>query len=140
MSLLADVLDHLTVAGLINGSTGWTGYAGYLPPSPDQVIAIFETPGEPPELVKDGSDEIAYDYPRFQVRGRGARHGYAALRSKLGAIFAELHGSSLSPASGDPAYVLVRAVQSGPLPLGLDDNDRPGMTWNYTAIREREGG
>ena len=139
MSLLTDVLDHLAAEGLIDGATGWTGSAGYLPPTPDKVIAVFETPGDPPEMISVGSTEQAYDAPGFQIRGRGAAMGYEALREKMGAIFLALHDSTLSPATGEPAYVLVRAVQSGPLPLGLDENDRPGMTWNFTALREREG-
>ena len=140
MSLLNDVLDYLTDLGLVGGSTGWSTAASYLPPTPDRVIAVFETPGLAPELVKTGSVETAYDWPGFQVRGRGTKFDYAALRTKMGEIFRALHGSELAPVTGDPAYVLVQAVQSGPLPLGLDETDRPGLTWNFTAIREREGG
>lgn len=136
--LVTDVLDYLQGQGLIGGSTGWSRAAGYMPAEPDQVIAVFETPGAPPELVPEGSSEQAYDEPGFQVRGRGGFHGYSALRSKMGAIYRALHGSSLSPATGDPAYVLVRAVQSGPLPMGLDQNNRPEMAWNFVAMRERE--
>lgn len=137
--LVTDVLDFLGDQGIIDGGTGWTGFAGYLPPDPDQVIVVYETPGSDPELIPAGSVETAYDEPGFQVRGRGAEFGYAALRDKMGAIYRALHGSELAPASGDPAYVLVRAVQSAPLPLGLDDNSRPHFTWNFLALRERGG-
>lgn len=136
--LITDVLDFLEDQGLVAGATGWTRAAGFMPPSPDKVVAVFETPGEPPEMVKAGSAETKYDTPGFQVRVRAGNFDYAAARAKIGAIYRALHGSTLAPATGDPAYLLVRGVQSGPLPLGLDQANRPDMTWNFVAIRERE--
>ena len=137
--LITDVLDYLEAQSLIGGVTGWTRAAGYLPPSPDQVVAIFETPGEVPEVVPEGSTEQAYDVPGFQVRARGGEFGYSALRTKIGAIYRSLHGSTLSPTTGDPGYVYVYGVQSGPLPMGNDGNNRPELVWNFVAMREREG-
>lgn len=136
--LVTDVLDFLEDEGLIGGETGWGRAAGYLPDSPNQMIAVFETPGALPESKSASSIETEYDEPAFQVRGRGDKFGYEALRTKMGAIYRALHGSELSPASGDPVYVFVYARQSGPFPLGLDENNRPGLTWNFTALRERE--
>lgn len=136
--LIDDVLDYLVAQGVIEGATGWTRAAGYLPPSPNQVIAVFETGGIEPEIAPVGSDEVEYDYPGFQVFGRGAVFGYEALRNKMGEVFRTLHDSTLSPGVGTPAYVQVQAVQSGPLALGYDENDRPLLTWNFTAMRERE--
>lgn len=141
--MVTDVLEFLADQGLVDGATAWTGVTGGVPPAPDKIIAVFETPGQEPELVSDGSAEQAYDRPGFQIRGRGAKaepgvFDYSDLRDRMGQVYRALHGSELSPATGDPAYVLVRAVQSGPLPLGLDDNDRPEMTWNFVAMRERE--
>jgi len=136
--LITDVLDFLVSEGVIGGATGWDQFAGYLPPDPDQVIVVFETPGLIPAIRKDGSTELEYDEPGFQIRGRSNKFDYEALRIKMGEVFRSLHGSDLSPATGDPTYVIVRAVQSGPLPLGLDDESRNGMTWNFEAMRERE--
>lgn len=136
--LLKDVLDFLEEEGLIGGSTGWARAAGFLPPTPNKVIVVYESSGEPPELLSQGNNPLDYDRPAFQVRGRGDVHGYEALREKMGAIFRALHGSQLSPATGDPEYVGIWGIQSGPLPLGLDENSRPELTWNFRAIRERE--
>lgn len=136
--LVQDVLGFLEDANLVEGATGWTASAGYMPDDPDQVIAVFETPGAEPELTPVGSSETAYDEPSFQVRGRAGKFGYDTLRDQMGAIFRALHGADLD-GFGDQAYVLVRGVQSAPLPLGLDDASRPGMTWNFTALRERGG-
>lgn len=136
--LITDVIDFLEDEGLIGGETGWAGYEGYLPPEPDQVIVVFETGGFPPEVKRNGSTEQEYDEPTFQILGRGDGFGNAALRDKMGTVYRALHDSELSPASGDPQYVFVYALQSGPFPLGLDDNDRPRLTWNFKALRERE--
>jgi len=136
--LLTDVTNFLVSEGLIGGATGWTAAQAYMPPSPDQVIAVFESGGYPPEAKRSGSTETEYDEPTFQVRGRAGEFEMAALRAKMGAIYRALHDSELSPTSGDPAYVFVFAMQSGPFPLGLDENNRPGLTWNFRALRERE--
>lgn len=130
--LVTEVLDYLEAQGLIGGATGWTRAAGFLPPDPDKVVAVYVTPGFPPEIVRDGSTETAYDEPGFQVRGRGAVHGYSELENKMRAIYTSLHGVPIAA-----NYVLVRATQSAVLPLGLDEKGRPGMTWNFEAVRER---
>lgn len=136
-TLAVDILDTLEAAGLIGGVTGWARAAEYLPPSPDKVVAVFETPGLPPEVVSEGSTETAYDIPGFQVRARGDVHGFAAMRDKLAAIYIELHGTAIAAQTDRPGYLFVRAVQSAPMSLGLDEKSRPGATWNFVAIKER---
>lgn len=131
--LLNDVLSFLESEGLINGGTGWTGYASFLPTSPDQAVAIFETGGLPPEIIREGSDEIEYDDPGFQIRVRGARDDYLGMRNKIYAIYEALHGVDMDNGN----YVLVQAVQSSLLPLGLDGNNRPEATWNFLAMKVR---
>ena len=133
MALMAtEILDFLAAEGLIGGATGWARAATYLPPSPDQVIAVFSTPGDPPEITPSGSAETAYDEPGFQVRGRGAEFGAEALENKMWAVYRALHDGDVG---GN--YVLVRAVQSGPMMMGYDASGRPEMTWNFSVIRER---
>lgn len=130
--LVTEVLDYLEAQGLIAGATGWGRSAGYLPPDPDKVVAVYITPGVQPEVVRDGSTETAYDEPGFQVRGRSDRFGYEELETKMRAIYQALHGVAIAN-----NYVLVTADQSAPLPMGMDENGRPGMTWNFSAVRER---
>ncbi len=137
--LITDILDFLVAEEIIGGATGWGEFAGYLPPTPDKVIVVFETPGLIPEIVKVGSSEQAYDEPGFQIRGRGDGFDYGPLREKMGEVYRALHDADMDTVTtGDPQYVLIRAVQSGPLPLGLDNASRVGMTWNFEAMRERE--
>ena len=137
--LVTDVLDYLAEEGLIDGDTDWVGKFGYMPSEPDQVIVVFETGGFPAEAKPDSSDEQEYDEPTFMIMGRGDANGYDALRDKMGAIYRSLHESELSPTTGDPQYLYVYATQSGPFPLGQDGEDnRPRLTWNFRALRERE--
>jgi hypothetical protein len=135
--LLDDVVAFLEYTGGVGDTGGWSGFKGYLPPEPDRAVAVFETPGLEPELEKLGSDGVQFDRPGFQVRIRGEKHGYEAARDRMDLIFQLLHGSQIPTASGDPFYLYVHAVQSGPMPMGLDENDRPGMTWNFITMRER---
>lgn len=138
MAILAtDIVDFLAGLGLIDGATGWTSAKEYMPPSPDKIIAVFETPGLEPEIVSEGVTETAYDQPGFQIRARGAAHGYAAMRDKLTAIFAALHGVSITGTTNNAGYLLVRAVQSAPMNLGHDEKSRPEATWNFLTVRER---
>lgn len=129
MALLDDIGTHLTTAGVVGGATGWVLSKGYMPPTPDQVLAVFETPGEPPEVGK--GDATVYDYPGFQVRVRGAKFGYSAARAKLQDVFDALHAREPS------GYVYVYAAGSGPLPLGNDAQQRPELTQNYRAMAAR---
>ena len=137
--LVTDVLDYLADEGLIDGATDWVGGFGYMPPTPDQMIVVFETGGFPARTRPDGSTEQEYDEPTFMIMGRGLEFGMDLLRDRMGEIYRSLHASSLAPSSGDPAYLYVYATQSGPFPLGHDGQDnRPRLTWNFRALRERE--
>lgn len=133
-----DVLNFLQEEGLIGGSTGWAMASNYMPDDQNQVVAVFDTPGERPDTAPDGSTETEYDYGRFQVRVRGAQYGGGPARTLIGQIYRALHNSNLNPTTGDPVYIYVYGIQSSPLPLGLDDASRPGFSWNFEYMRERE--
>jgi len=134
VALMADeVLDFLEAQGLIGGATGWTGFAHGMPPDPDQVIVLYETGGSPPEMRPQGSTETLLDQITFQIRGRGSAHGDQALRGMMGEVYRALHDGDL----GDQ-YTMVRALQSGPLSLGHDEQSRPEMTINFEAYRDRD--
>lgn len=137
MALLDDIGDHLIAAGVVGGVTGWTLAKSFLPPSPDQVVALYETPGEAPDILRPGDSSTAFDKPGLQVRVRGAAHDYATARTKIQAVFAALHQSEPAVTSGEPYIVYLYAVQSAPMPLGLDQSNRPELTWNFILMRQR---
>lgn len=126
MALLDDIHGRLTAAGVIGGASGWTGYKSYLPDTPDKAVAIYETGGPPPETA------LAIAYPTFQCRVRGEASGYAAARAQAQAVVDALHAQA---AAVGAAYVYLYAANSGVLPLGNDENDRPHLTVNFRSMR-----
>lgn len=126
MALLDDVLSTLVTAGVVDDSS-WYGFKSYMPPTPDQSIAVFETPGEDP----DQSDGTAYDLPGFQVRIRGEKFEYDVARTKAEAVFSALNNATIS------GYVYVFAATSAPLPMGYDKSDRPELSWNFRCMKAR---
>jgi hypothetical protein len=135
--LLDRIEDHLIAEGVAGGSTGWAIQKSFLAPGPDKVVAIFETTGEEPGIPK-AQGEQAYDKPTFQVRVRGVALGYEEARKKIQECFVALHANEPMATSGEPAFVYLYAIHSGPLPLGLDSNNRPSLTWNFVAMMERQ--
>lgn len=122
--LLDDVEATLAAASL--PPDGWTLYKGILPPSPDRVVALFETGGYPPQTASD------FPVVTFQVRVRGAAYGYAAARQVVEDVLAALHGAQPS------GYVYVYAMQSAPALLGYDTQDnRPELAINFRAMRDQ---
>lgn len=137
MALLDDIGDHLVAALVVGGATGWTLAKGFMPPSPDKVVALFETPGLEAGHVPDLGSEEAFDQPGLQVRVRGSAFDYATARTKIQEAFEALHGNEPVVTSGEPLIVYINAVQSAPLPMGLDGSNRPEMTWNFIMMRQR---
>lgn len=137
MALLDDIGDHLVAAGVVGGATGWTLAKSFSPSTPDKVVTLFETPGQTPEILRDGDGAPSYDYPGFQVRVRGTAMDYATARKKIYDIFVALHQAEPDGVSGDPTIVYIYGVQSAPMPLGHDPSNRPELTWNFQIMRER---
>jgi hypothetical protein len=139
--LLDDIGNYLIAQNLVEGSTGWTLCQSFLPPSDPtqpgaQTICLFETPGEPPEIVGDQTVESSYDTLGLQIRGRGAVSGYQALRAQMQAIYLGLHQKEPAVVSGMD-YIFIYAKTSGPLPMGKDQEQHDELTWNFRLMRKR---
>lgn len=150
MVSLTDTLDavqaSLIAAGIgqkISSKAAWMIYKGSLPDSDlndtqapaiaDEAICLYETPGRPP------LEAWYIDYVAFQLRVRSAPDGYTAARQKIQDCYLRLHAteSALNAASGAGQWVYCYAMQSGPLPLGMDNKRRIGLVWNFRAMRNR---
>lgn len=68
---IADFLEDASV-----GVVGTTIFKGQMPATPDTCVAIIEYPGREPEH-HFASNGIAVEYPRVQIRCRGAQQDYA---------------------------------------------------------------
>jgi len=124
VALLDDVLATLDAQGVTGGATGWTAFASFLPDTTDKVVAVYETGGEAPLMAMQGAN---YPRPTFQVRVRGAVRDYQDTRTKAQEIYTALHRYSVNNQT-------FFAVQSGPLSIGNDANDRPNLTINFRVM------
>jgi hypothetical protein len=126
MSILDDLKSQLATDGVVDGATGWGCYLGGQPETPDKTITIYETGGDGEPDQFSGTE---HTYPTFQVRGRGAAFGYEALRTKMQDVFNSLNNVDIS------GYVYVYPVDSGPIALGYDGNNRPQLVWNFKVMK-----
>lgn len=133
MALLDEIGTHLTNQGVVEGSTTWALALSFMPPGAEgvgahKVVALFETGGDEPDNDPSGAN---VDRPRFQVRVRGAVRGYEEARAKVYEVFQTLHNAAPT------GFTYIMAVESGPIALGLDANDRPELSWNFRSMRTR---
>lgn len=128
MALLDDIGAHLTSEGIVDGSS-WHLRTGILTADPDQIVLVTETGGF-------GIDQ--YSNPpvgdlSFQILVRAGKHKYQDARTKIGAAFLALNQASIS------GYLYIHGLSAGPLSLGLDENKRPILTWNFRARQNSLG-
>ncbi len=122
--LLDEIGAWLVERGVAGGATGWALAKAYMPPSPDQVVGLFETGGF---LPSPSADRLT-----FQVRVRGAKLDYPGARSKIGQALDALQ--KLAGELSGAGYVSITAMQA-PFPMGYDANDRPEVACNFAAVR-----
>lgn len=135
--LLDDLVAWLTLQG-VAGDTNWPIAASFQPPGPpDQCVTLYETPGEVPDAAHPDSTEDEYNYPGIQVRVRGTTMDYAGARSKIEDVFLALHKADIPLSASQKPIVYIYALNSAPLPMGLDNNNRPELTWNFKVMRKR---
>lgn len=72
--------------------------------------------------------------PSIQVRVRSASATTA--REKIQKIFNHLEGITNTTIGG--SFILnIEAINSGPIPLGRDENGRTEYTWNFSVLVRR---
>lgn len=121
MALLDDIKTRLDAESVTGGATGWSAFTSFLPTDPDKAVAVFETGGDTPEMAMGGTN---YPKPTFQVRIRGESFEYETARQKAQDAINALHRYSVNNQT-------FFAIQSGPLSIGNDENDRPNLTVNF---------
>lgn len=130
--MLAD--DVITV--LVGGGLGTAGsdlLIGALPPSPDVVTVVTETPGFAPTYAQ-GADAPAFETPRFQLRTRGAPNDYQAPRLRIERAYQLLAARPAGAVNGTP-YAAWIPVQT-PGVFAMDDNRRWIFYVNFEAWKE----
>lgn len=129
---LATVVDGLTFDA---DDGGGSLFVNWMPSEPDVCVAVMPSGG----LAQP--TKAPTDLPTVQVLVRGDAadpdQGYPMARSIYAALTC-LDGTVLDENGDDEVLVIgCTAVQSDPIPLGRDDNDRPEWSLNFQA-RTRE--
>lgn len=130
MTFEDDIAAYLETKG--RGTVDTTIFVNNLPSTPDAVIALFGYAGQAP----DWTNTNKYDKPSLQVRVRGAKDAAAAARELIETIAHDLDGLTNTLLSGT-YYQRIEAVQSGPSPMGRDDNGRMEYVWNFYITKTR---
>lgn len=126
MPLIEDIRTYLTAQGVVEGVTGWECHLGTEPSSPDKVVTIYETGGNPPARAF-GSSSADVPRPSFQIRVRGEAQDYATPRAKMSTIIQTLNKADVT------ATLVLIGANSAPLPLGMDDNNRHRFVYNFDS-------
>ena len=124
-----DVADILAAGNL--GLTFKTNlFVGMEPPTPDNTVTIFDTPGAGPQLTFDRDER--YDYPTIQIRVRNQNYldGYTMIHN----IKILLHGLSHETWNGT-TYELIKCMQD-PFILDYDANGLPRFVCNFEIQRK----
>lgn len=95
---------------------------GYIPTSPDRVIAFVELIGDEPLATMPGRCGYRMESPNIQVRARAVKDDYEAARDLAQDAFNALHDQVRLTISGTK-YSLIEALQS-PYNLGIDEESR----------------
>ncbi|MGB9613900.1 MAG: minor capsid protein [Fervidobacterium sp.] len=122
--ILQEIGQFLQAKGI--GTLGINIFLGQLPAKPDDIIAIFEYAGEPPDLHWQG------EYPRVQVMVRNI--SYEKGREKIEEVKNILHGLS-EKILDNKRYLLIQALQS-PFFMQRDENSRAIFVCNFKTIKE----
>lgn len=133
MALLDEIATYLAAQNI--GAGGWTIVKSRMPPTPDKIVAIFETGGPP----REQATSVTLERPTFQVRVRGQPRSaiataYPDARTKLQACVTALDKLVGQTLSGT-LYPFIFA-EGSTIALGDDGNLRPELVQNFRAARE----
>ena len=130
MTAEADIAAYLAAKG--RGTLASTIFVNDKPGSPDALIAVLGYAGQPPEWTNTNK----YDRPSVQVLIRGAKNAAGAARTLAETIYQDLDGVTNTTLSGT-FYQRIEAAQSGPTPMGKDENGRIEYVLNFYTSKTR---
>ena len=128
------VADILVTAGCgtFAAVSGWGIFIGPLPKKPDTCILVNSTGGRNP------FPNFLLDFPSVQVMVRGSENGHEDAWDKASACVDALLGMS-STAMGSDTYLACNQIGDISF-LGLDENQRPLFSANFSFIVEPASG
>jgi hypothetical protein len=132
-----DIAAYLASKGrgtLPDPATGVVGtiFVNDKPSTPDALISVSGYAGQAPEWT----NTTKYDRPSVQVLVRGGKNAAGAARTLIETIKNDLDGLSGYTGTGT-YYELIWTEQSGPAPMGKDENGRIEYVWNFYTRKTR---
>jgi hypothetical protein len=130
MSAAKDIADYFinqTQATAI----GTDIFVNFLPPDIDNCIVIYDT-GGPPSDKAFGDKEVAFKYPRIQVRVRNTN--IVTAESKAGTLHGLLDGWN-GATLNSVVYLDAECIESQPFFLIMDDLNRTNFVFNVELQR-----
>lgn len=132
MASVVDSIAQYIATDLNLGALGTVVFEDNLPDQPDTAICVYSLPGQPPDLAV-GIGMTTVDRPGFQIASRSLSAD-TAIANEL-TIYQALHGLASQTIHGT-TFVLVAAVQSGPMGLGRDEKQRFVFARSYRTITQ----
>ena len=128
--LLDDIFTTLTDGSLIGGASGWVGYKGSLPDTPDKVVAIISIPG----VASTPTWEIIQ--PEFQIIVRGDVDDFDQAQDQSQAVndLLDLGNTAINTAASVSDYVYCLSTSSNYLSFGQDPTGRFTLGRNYRTM------
>lgn len=101
-------------------------------------ITVENVPQSPPQVVvlrpyggAEADAKLGYDQPNIQIRVRGDEDPRTS-RDRAQAIYDDLHGRARFTLPNGVPVMLAVGLQSGPIPIGRDENGRHEHTLNLS--------
>lgn len=133
MTLLEEFARLLAERGLGTYSElpGGDVFLVELPDLPDLATAVSLYAGP------EADARLAYDEPSVQYRCRAPKGDSRVALARAQAIYDALHGLGSRELPGGTWLQLMTGAQSGPIPLGRDQNGRHEWTVNFRTEVQR---
>jgi hypothetical protein len=126
---LLDALGARLVADGV-GVLGTSIFLGYMPPTPDVCVAVYEARGNGPQQTF-GPSVVAVERPLIRIIARAARNDYPAARTKAEAVRASLGDIRGETISGVNFQCV--SPTSDLFPMRLDDKERALIALDFVA-------
>lgn len=130
--LVDDVMDLLTTGGA--GTKGTDIFGGdQFPDTPSTAVMVRPYGGLAPlTTFGDTQGTATLEYPRIQIETRAS--GYVQARAKMELCFQALQNVKQKTINGK-TYQWMYALQSEPIPLGKDDQQRTRLALNFECFK-----
>jgi hypothetical protein len=122
---LARYLDAQGLGVYSPDEAGGSIFLEKTPQTPDQALGIFVSGGP------GASGALGWDTPTVQVIVRGGRHDPRSAINFANAVYGALQGLNTTTLPGGVYVLNCVGVQSGPVRIGFDDEERLRLSLNF---------